>query len=190
MKFGKYLASKQRPEWTTNYLDYKALKDVIKQAVDEVQSDGIEGSSPRETSLTVLRSGRVDRAEDRFFILIEKEVRCRPLELWLLSDVAYVSRAKPLSGTSSSIDCQPFLLPCLCLLVFVQAVAGQQPPKLAVTRPSLGSECRASTTEHQHEVNILHACCLGALRCLPSRPLVSTCWRPARRQSPRARASS
>lgn len=79
MKFGKYLASKQRPEWTTNYLDYKALKDVIKQAVDEVQSDGIEGSSPRETSLTVLRSGRVDRAEDRFFILIEKEVRCRPL---------------------------------------------------------------------------------------------------------------
>jgi CBS domain-containing protein len=64
MKFGKYLDSKARPEWRDQYMDYKALKDLIKEASDELASAGYgpDGAgnelsfSPRTTSLTVARA--------------------------------------------------------------------------------------------------------------------------------------
>ena len=34
-QFGKYLEEKARPEWRDNYLDYKALKDLIKESANE-----------------------------------------------------------------------------------------------------------------------------------------------------------
>jgi SPX domain protein involved in polyphosphate accumulation len=33
MKFGKFLAGKEKPEWKQDYLDYKALKDLIEESV-------------------------------------------------------------------------------------------------------------------------------------------------------------
>lgn len=34
-QFGKYLEEKARPEWRNHYLDYKALKDLIKESATE-----------------------------------------------------------------------------------------------------------------------------------------------------------
>lgn len=75
MKFGKYLESKQRPEWRTHYLDYKGLKDLIKEAVAETERSGTTTFSPRTTSLSVLRAGSLKPAEERFFEKLEDEVR-------------------------------------------------------------------------------------------------------------------
>lgn len=36
-QFGKYLEEKQRPEWADQYLNYKALKDLIKAAYQQQQ---------------------------------------------------------------------------------------------------------------------------------------------------------
>ncbi|KAK9825865.1 hypothetical protein WJX81_006134 [Elliptochloris bilobata] len=74
MKFGKYLESKQRVEWRTNYLDYKGLKDLIKEAVAETERSGTVTFSPRTTSLSVLRAGSLKPAEERFFEKLEYEV--------------------------------------------------------------------------------------------------------------------
>jgi SPX domain protein involved in polyphosphate accumulation len=35
VQFGKYLSEKQRPEWQDKYLQYNALKDLIKEASRE-----------------------------------------------------------------------------------------------------------------------------------------------------------
>ena len=75
MKFGKYLEAKQRPEWRTHYLDYKGLKDLIKEAVAETERSGTTTFSPRTTSLSVLRAGSLKPAEERFFEKLEDEVR-------------------------------------------------------------------------------------------------------------------
>jgi SPX domain protein involved in polyphosphate accumulation len=77
MKFGKYLESKQRAEWRTQYLDYKGLKDLIKEAVAETERSGPVTFSPRTTSLSVLRAGSSKPAEERFYEKLEYEVRCR-----------------------------------------------------------------------------------------------------------------
>jgi SPX domain protein involved in polyphosphate accumulation len=37
LQFGKYLLENQRPEWATQYVDYKGLKDLIKQATEEAR---------------------------------------------------------------------------------------------------------------------------------------------------------
>lgn len=82
MKFGKYLDSKARPEWRDQYMDYKALKDLIKEASDELASAGYgpDGAgnelsfSPRTTSLTVARAAGRRSADERFYELLESEV--------------------------------------------------------------------------------------------------------------------
>lgn len=84
MKFGKYLESKARPEWRDQYMDYKALKDLIKEATDELASAGYGPGgtgppgalsfSPRTTSLTVARAAQRRSADERFYELLESEV--------------------------------------------------------------------------------------------------------------------
>ncbi len=73
MKFGKYLEAKQRTEWRTQYVDYKGLKDLIKEAVAETERSGTVNFSPRTTSLSVLRAGSLKPAEERFFEKLESE---------------------------------------------------------------------------------------------------------------------
>lgn len=73
MKFGKYLEARQRTEWRTQYVDYKGLKDLIKEAVAETERSGIVNFSPRTTSLSVLRAGSLKPAEERFFEKLESE---------------------------------------------------------------------------------------------------------------------
>lgn len=81
MKFGKYLESKARPEWRDQYMDYKGLKDLIKEATDELASAGYGPGgagalsfSPRTTSLTVARAAERRSADERFYELLESEV--------------------------------------------------------------------------------------------------------------------
>lgn len=38
MQFGKYLEEKERPEWEDKYVDYKSLKDLIKEATTEQET--------------------------------------------------------------------------------------------------------------------------------------------------------
>ena len=79
MKFGKYLSEKKNEEWADGYLDYDAIKHLIKEAVRESEALGSGVSfSPRETSLSVQRAtNNRDAAEERFFTLLESEVSCR-----------------------------------------------------------------------------------------------------------------
>ena len=76
-QFGKYLLEKQRSEWAQQYLDYKGLKDLIKNASEQaaVQHDPALSFSPRTTSLTVQRrAAQRDSAEEQFFRKLEAEV--------------------------------------------------------------------------------------------------------------------
>lgn len=74
LQFGKYLDANQRPQWRPYYIDYKALKDLIEEAVQEASKEAVS-SSPRTTSLSVVRqAGRHDTAEERFFRRLEAEV--------------------------------------------------------------------------------------------------------------------
>lgn len=74
MKFGKFMEARVKPEWRNEYVDYKALKDLIKQAAAESENVGNGVSfSPRTTSLTVQRGARRG-AEERFFQKLESEV--------------------------------------------------------------------------------------------------------------------
>jgi SPX domain protein involved in polyphosphate accumulation/uncharacterized membrane protein YidH (DUF202 family) len=76
MKFGKYLVENQRPDWSEQYVDYKALKDLIKKAAEETRKlDPSLSFSPRTTSLTVQRrAAQRDSAEETFFKQLEAEV--------------------------------------------------------------------------------------------------------------------
>ena len=76
MKFGAYLDSNVRPDWKPYYINYKALKDLIKLGAQEAESvGGHSDGSPRATSLSVARAaGRKDSAEERFFKRLEAEV--------------------------------------------------------------------------------------------------------------------
>ena len=57
------------------YLDYKALKDLIKRSVEEYANAGVTNFSPRTTSLTVQRAtDKRDSAEEQFFSKLEAEV--------------------------------------------------------------------------------------------------------------------
>ena len=77
MKFGRFLEARVKPEWRSEYVDYKALKDLIKQAAAESDEVGNGISfSPRTTSLTVQRGNRKG-AEERFFEKLESEARGR-----------------------------------------------------------------------------------------------------------------
>ena len=76
MKFAKYLALKLKPEWQDGYLDYVALKSLIKEAVRASENLGVEiAFSPRETSLSVERViNEHEAAEEDFFTKLESEV--------------------------------------------------------------------------------------------------------------------
>jgi hypothetical protein len=58
------------------YIDYKALKDLIKaQATDVEGGNGETSFSPRTTSLTVQRyKNSKDSVEERFFTKLEQDV--------------------------------------------------------------------------------------------------------------------
>lgn len=74
MKFGEHLEESKVLEWSQYYLDYKGLKDLIKQAVREQETLGSNVRfSPRETSLTVARAGQRS-ADDRFYEKMDAEV--------------------------------------------------------------------------------------------------------------------
>jgi SPX domain protein involved in polyphosphate accumulation len=89
MKFGKYLQDKARPEWRQAYVDYKGLKDLIKEAAADAATTGETSFSPRTTSLTVQRvNNKKDSASERFFKQLEAEV-CASLP-------AAASRSPPL----------------------------------------------------------------------------------------------
>lgn len=78
MKFGRFLEERKKPEWRGEYVDYKALKDLIKQAAAETEGLGNGVSfSPRTTSLTVSRGARRG-AEERFFEKLEAEASTLP----------------------------------------------------------------------------------------------------------------
>lgn len=75
MKFGKYLEKQARDEWRTQYLDYKGLKDLIKESAREAETSGPAAFSPRTTSLSIVRASKqADAAEERFFRKMEAEV--------------------------------------------------------------------------------------------------------------------
>ena len=38
LQFGKYIESKQRPEWVGKYMDYKELKELVKQASSQEEA--------------------------------------------------------------------------------------------------------------------------------------------------------
>ncbi|KAK9807603.1 hypothetical protein WJX72_003876 [[Myrmecia] bisecta] len=75
MKFGKYLYDKAKPEWRTQYVDYKSLKDLIKESAVETERNGPVAASPRTTSLSVLRPNQRKTADDRFFERMDAEIR-------------------------------------------------------------------------------------------------------------------
>ena len=77
MKFAKYLAINLKPDWQEGYLDYVALKTLIKDAVRASEDLGSDiAFSPRETSLSVQRVTNLrDAAEEDFYTKLEFEVR-------------------------------------------------------------------------------------------------------------------
>lgn len=102
MKFGKYLVEKERPEWVEQYVDYKALKDLIKESAAEEATAGVTNFSPRTTSLTVQRAAdRRDSAEERFFQKLEAEVeKCGNFTARLVGELR--ERLKQLQGSVKS----------------------------------------------------------------------------------------
>lgn len=76
MKFGKYLEKQAKDEWRQFYLDYKGLKDLIKESAQEAATSGPAAFSPRTTSLSIARAAKkADASEERFFQKLEQEVR-------------------------------------------------------------------------------------------------------------------
>ena len=67
MKFGNFLEKQAKEDWRSFYLDYKGLKDLIKESAAEVQSTGVAAFSPRTTSLSIARAAKKsDASEERF----------------------------------------------------------------------------------------------------------------------------
>ena len=56
----------------------RGLKDLIKEAQKEIESQGTVAFSPRTTSLTVVRPRAQKPADERFFGKLESEVRSTP----------------------------------------------------------------------------------------------------------------
>lgn len=61
--------------WTgSTWCFYRGLKDLIKEAQKEIESQGTVAFSPRTTSLTVVRPRAQKPADERFFEKLEAEV--------------------------------------------------------------------------------------------------------------------
>lgn len=82
MKYGKYLEANLRPEWRSQYVDYGALKELIKETVRATQEDDLRPHSPRTTSLTVARCHNYDSLHEKFFLLLNSEVGSVNDGLW------------------------------------------------------------------------------------------------------------
>lgn len=64
-----------RPEWRDNYLQYAALKNLIKEAHEDATGVSAAAFEPRTTSLTVTRAGGASKtADERFYELLEAEM--------------------------------------------------------------------------------------------------------------------
>lgn len=75
MKYGKYIDSKTKKEWAEHYIEYKALKDLIKECQKEAEIAGETSFSPRTTSLTVQRyANQKDSFHEKFFRKLELDV--------------------------------------------------------------------------------------------------------------------
>ena len=72
----KYLDDNARDDWSDKYIDYKSLKDLIKAAANELEEGSSVAFSPRMTSLSVQRKPDLTSADERFNMLLEKEVCC------------------------------------------------------------------------------------------------------------------
>ena len=64
-----------RPEWRDSYIQYAALKNLIKEAHEDATGVSAAAFEPRTTSLTVARAGRASKtADERFYELLEAEM--------------------------------------------------------------------------------------------------------------------
>ena len=86
----KYLDDNARDDWTNKYIDYKSLKDLIKAAANEIEEGSSVAFSPRMTSLSVQRKPDLTSADERFNMLLEKEVCCSSTFLHFLQQAAYM----------------------------------------------------------------------------------------------------
>lgn len=83
MKYGKYIESKVKKEWDEHYIEYKALKDLIKECQKEAEIAGETSFSPRTTSLTVQRyANQKDSYHEKFFRKLEHDVSAQ--QGWIL----------------------------------------------------------------------------------------------------------
>mmetsp|Transcript_27459 Transcript_27459/g.50674 ORF Transcript_27459/g.50674 Transcript_27459/m.50674 type:complete len:739 (-) Transcript_27459:23-2239(-) len=105
MKYGKYIESKIKPEWSDFYIDYKGLKDLIKACQEEAQrGTGGVAFSPRTTSLTVQRYQSKDSGQEKFFKKLETDVeKVNKFTQRLVEDMRASLKAI-LSKTESEVD--------------------------------------------------------------------------------------
>ena len=88
----KYLDDNARDDWSNKYIDYKSLKDLIKAAANELEEGSSVAFSPRMTSLSVQRKPDLTSADERFNMLLEKEVRCSGAYLHLFKQAGNIMR--------------------------------------------------------------------------------------------------
>ena len=76
MRFGKTIKESEDPYFKDKYIDYAALKKLIKKELHRRELDGSQdGHDNRETSITVPGRDRSQRGGADFFDLLDKEVR-------------------------------------------------------------------------------------------------------------------
>lgn len=74
MKFGKYLASRQLelPDYSEHFIDYKALKKLIKKLADPSKNDAQNGAKKLSTPIEIQFALRENKAA--FFFRVEREL--------------------------------------------------------------------------------------------------------------------
>ena len=73
MKFGKFLEEKSKAEWRLYYVDYRYLKQVIKQMKQSITSER-QSKKEVEHMFTKAIEMEIKKVND-FFLMIEKEVQ-------------------------------------------------------------------------------------------------------------------
>lgn len=106
-----------RDDWSDKYIDYKSLKDLIKAAANELEEGSSVAFSPRMTSLSVQRKPDLTSADERFNMLLEKEVCCSAALLHLFK------QAGKWSSGSFKLPCQAALWGLGCIPLRQQASA-------------------------------------------------------------------
>ena len=71
MKFAKHLERNANSEWREHYVDYEALKKIVKQTALSMSSEGARASL-RTTSLTVAREPQ-NALHQQFFTFLNSE---------------------------------------------------------------------------------------------------------------------